>query len=209
MKVIKLIAVLLLINTFLSCGQRQANDGISNAEKTENTIKSSDESINKFIPEGYAILDSAAGDLNLDQYEDYIVILKNMNEEKTSDVIDNPEGRPLLILIGQANGDYHLAAKSNTSVLCYDCGGIMGDPYQGITIKNGYFSIEHAGGSAWRWTRIITYKFSKADNYWFLHRDGGESFHSSEPEKSESNMRSKADFGKVKFEDFNVFETQE
>ena len=139
--------------------------------------------------------------MNLDKYEDLILVLES------SDIINNPEDeeRLLLILIGEKNGTYKLAAKSNKTVYCSDCGGMMGDPFQGITIKNGYFSIEHYGGSAWRWTKIITYKFSKADNHWFLHRDGGEFFHAAEPEKSKSNMRTKKDFGNVRFEEFDIF----
>lgn len=41
------------------------------------------------------------------------------------------------------------------------------NPYSGLTIKNGYFSVEHYAGSAWRWTRIPTFKYSKAENDWF------------------------------------------
>ncbi len=70
--------------------------------------------------------------------------------------------RPLLILIGNSYGNLKkVAHNNNNTVLCHNCGGIFSDPFEGITIKNGYFSVEHYGGSNWRWTEIITYKYLK------------------------------------------------
>ncbi len=207
MKTKNLIIISLIITCLYACGQN--NLAKQDEQLDASTTKSYIDPIAKFIPDAYSLLDSASGDLNLDEYKDLIIILKKNNEEQSSDVIDNPERRPLLILTGQGDGKYKLAAKSNSTVYCYDCGGMMGDPYEGITIKNGYFSVEHYGGSAWRWSRIITYKFSKTDNHWFLHRDGGESFHASKPEQSKSNMRTVEHFGKVKFENFDIYEKSE
>ena len=82
----------------------------------------------------------------------------------------------------------------------------MGDPFMGIKIKNGYFSVEHYGGSSWRWTRIITYKYSKQDKEWFLHKDGSESFHASEPQKVETKIKTTKDFGQIKFEEFDIYD---
>jgi hypothetical protein len=159
----------------------------------------------KFIPDGYSILDTTRGDLNLDAYPDLIMVLKKDGEDSTSDVIDHPEPRPLLIFIGQSDGSLRLMGRNERAVYCVDCGGVFGDPFQGITIKKGYFSIEHYGGSGWRWTRIITFKYSKEDNYWFLHKDGGDSFHAAEPDKVETHVRTVKDFGKVCFDDFDIY----
>ena len=202
-------SILSILAEIILLGCNQNHGTLKTAESGNELVETYREPIEnriaKFISDGYLLLDSASGDLNLDEYSDKILILKKVGEEITSDIIDNPEKRPLLVLIGQENGDYRLAAKSYSTVYCYDCGGMMGDPYQGVTIKDGYFSIEHYGGSAWRWTRIITFRFSKDCDYWFLHRDGGESFHVSEPDGGTDFMRTKEDFGKVKFEDFDIF----
>lgn len=163
------------------------------------------ENIKIFIPENYTILDSVSGNLNLDDYNDMILILKKNNEEKTSDVADHPEKRPLLILIGEANNNYKLIERNDNSVYCVDCGGMMGDPYMQTVIKKGYFSVEHYGGSAWRWTRIITYKYSKEDENWFLFKDGGERFNTSDLEKIKKTIKTTKDFGKVLFKDFNIY----
>ena len=66
--------------------------------------------------------------------------------------------RHLLIIQGEKDGTFKIVANNDSIVLCFGCGGVFGDPYAGITVKDNYFSIEHYGGSAWRWTRIITFK---------------------------------------------------
>lgn len=161
--------------------------------------------ISKFIPDSYAILDAVYGDLNLDKKEDLILVLKKNGEDTLSDVVDNPEKRPLLILLSDMDNKLHLVKRNDNTVYCIDCGGMMGDPYMGITIKNGYFSVEHYGGSAWRWTRIITYKYSKVDKDWLLHKDGSEGFHIGEPDTIWRSVETSKDFGKVKFEDFDIY----
>ena len=162
-------------------------------------------SLAAFIPDGYTALDTTSGDLNLDQYSDMIMVLKKNGEDTTSDVIEHPEKRPLLILLGQADNSSKLAARNDNAVYCIDCGGIMGDPFMDIVIKKGYFSIEHYGGSGWRWTRTITFKYSPSDNYWYLHKDGGDSFHAADPDKVTTKVRTIKDFGKVAFDKFDIY----
>ena len=144
-----------------------------------------------FIPTEFFILDSASGNLNKDAYKDLVLILKSNAEENNSDTT-----RPLMLLAGAPNGRYTLMARNDHVVLCKACGGIFGDPYQSIAIKNGYFSIEHYGGSNWRWTRIITFKYDIKRKMFLLHRDAGVSFHTSNPDKTENLLYNKASFGK-------------
>jgi hypothetical protein len=150
--------------------------------------------LSSFIPAGYTILDSAAGDLNKDGRKDYVLILRVNEEEEHADT-----SRPLLLLMGTAKEQYQLFARNDSVVLCKSCGGVFGDPYAGITIKNNFFSIEHYGGSNWRWTRIITFRYDTKTKQFILHRDAGESFHTSDPDKQELTLYEKGDFGKLPF----------
>lgn len=161
-----------------------------------------------YVPEGYSIVDTATGDLNRDSLEDLIMIFKRINEEETSDVIDNPIKRPLALYIGLGDDIFQLAAQNDKVAYCYDCGGMMGDPYQALVIKNGYFTVEHYGGSGWRWTRYVTFKYSPKDKNWYLHKDGGESFHASEPDSVTTNIRTVSDFGTVAFDQFDVYQEE-
>jgi hypothetical protein len=162
-----------------------------------------------FVPTGYEILDSATGDLNGDAYTDCLLVLKKPDEEAQARVSEDPEKRPLLVLTGTAGGGLQLAARNDNTVYCVSCGGMMGDPYMGLTIKNGYFSVEHYGGSAWRWTHITTFKWSAEDKTWLLHKDGGESFHALEPDKVETDVKTQKDFGKVPFEQFDTYKEKD
>lgn len=179
--------------------------GLQSVAQTPESSVNVPSNLKNFILKGYEVLDITKGDLNRDAYPDAIMVLFKKGERETSDVIDHPEKRPLLILIGQANKSYKLATRSDNAVYCVDCGGQMGDPFTGITIKNGYFSVEHYGGSGWRWTRIITFKYSPTDKNWFLHKDGGEHFHATSREEVITPVKTVKDFGKVPFNKFDIY----
>ncbi|MDF2192867.1 hypothetical protein [Paraflavitalea sp. CAU 1676] len=168
-----------------------------------------DQRILSFVPAGYSVIDTCSGDLNLDQYGDMLVVLKENDEAtKAKDVEGETIKRPMLVLLGQPDGTYNQVARNDNAVYCVSCGGVMGDPYQQLAIKQGYFSVEHYGGSAWRWTRVITFKYSPADSTWLLHKDGGESYHTSDPDKVTQKVRTVKDFGKVPFTAFDIYKDQ-
>jgi hypothetical protein len=183
---------------------QQLFDTVGPSKKLTTNLKTYT-NFSQFIPKGYSILDTATGNLNLDAYPDMLLALKKDGEEKTSDVTEHPEQRPLLILLGQPDHTFALAARSDNSIYCVDCGGVMGDPYQSLVIKKGFFSVEHYGGSSWRWTRIVTFKYNAAEKKWYLFKDGGDSFHASEPEKVKRTIKTAKDFGKIPFEKFDVY----
>jgi hypothetical protein len=161
--------------------------------------------VSSYVPKGYDVLNRTTGDLNLDQYPDLILVLNKPNEAETSDVVSHPEKRPLLIFIGGPDHSYTFAGRSDNAVYCIDCGGALGDPFEAVSIKHGYFSVEHFGGSAWRWTRIITFKYSTTEKNWFLYKDGNESFHTSAPNKITRKTYTVKNFGKVPFHHFDIY----
>jgi hypothetical protein len=154
-----------------------------------------------YAPAGYTVFDTATGNLNLDDVGDVVLVLRRSAKD-TLATEEDTEARPVLLLIGQGNEKYKQVARNDQLVYCAECGGMMGDPYSGVTIKKGYFSIEHLGGSAWRWTRITTFKYSSTDSTWYLHKDGGDYYHSTEPEKAKRTVRTVKDFGRISFQAF-------
>jgi hypothetical protein len=161
--------------------------------------------IRRALPAGYTVLDAARGDLNRDALPDWLVVLHRPDEQKTSDVIDHPTKRPLLVFVGGSDGTYTLAARSDNAVYCVDCGGIMGDPFMGLAIKKGYFTVEHYGGSAQRWTRYVTFRYDPAARAWLLHRDGHEHFHATDPEHGTTTATTAKDFGRVPLTKFDIY----
>lgn len=161
--------------------------------------------IRRALPAGYTVLDAAQGDLNRDALPDWLVVLHRPDEAKTSDVIDHPTKRPLLVFVGGAGGTYTLAARSDNAVYCVDCGGMMGDPFMDLVIKRGYFTVEHYGGSAQRWTRLVTFKYDPAARTWLLHRDGHEHFYALDPEHGTTKGTTTKDFGRVPLAKFDIY----
>ena len=188
--------------------QVQASGDTVQPATTVQSGPSSGTGLAAFILPNYSILDTASGDLNGDAYPDKLLLLKKRGEDTSSDVTEHPEKRPLLVLTGQQDATYKLAARNDNAVLCVDCGGVMGDPYMRLVIKGGYFSIELAGGSSWRWTRTVTFKYASNVHSWFLYKDGQGSFHASEPDKVETKLYTVKDFGKIRFEQFDVYKDQ-
>ncbi len=176
-------------------------------QKTEESTidKDSPEALLKFIPKNYMLKDTVRGDLNLDGFADLILVLNKEGEEQTSDVIDNPEKRLMLILLGQKNNTYQKARQSENAIYCFDCGGMLGDPFQTIKVKDGEFAIEHFGGSSWRWARTSTFKYIKDSEDWYLIEDALVNSHSANPENIETAIKTSKDFGEVKFDDFDIY----
>jgi hypothetical protein len=161
-------------------------------------VSSQTDRLAKFLPRGYTFLDSAKGDLNQDGLNDVLLILKSTVESN-----DTATLRPLLILHGQRDGSLKLVERNDNIVLCYSCGGVFGDPYSGIAIKNNYFSIEHFGGSSTRWTRIITFKYNMKTKEYLLHKDAGVSYDVSDPGKTEPQSYNEEGWNKMKFKDYS------
>jgi hypothetical protein len=189
---------IILFLFFLFCevsfaGQRPLGDTIILPQK-----------IAKFIPRGYALVDTAMGDLNLDKYRDIILVLKTIGEDTALDATEYK--RPLFLLLGNADKTFTLAARNDNLVYCYQCGGVFGDPYAGVEIKRGLFTVHHFGGSNDRWSNDITFNYSPADKTWYLHKivdKGWSVFHL---DKVGTSVQTKKDFGVVRFAKYNAEE---
>ena len=93
-------------------------------------------------------------------------------------------------------------ARNDLLVGSWDEGGLHGDPYHGITIRDGFFSVEEFGGSGWRWNYVVTFKYDKLENNWFLWKTSNEVWHLSTPKEIETTTKTTNDFGVVKFSDY-------
>ncbi|MCS6916543.1 MAG: hypothetical protein RMK52_10120 [Chitinophagales bacterium] len=158
-----------------------------------------------FAAENYSVLDSVRGDLNNDGLSDLLVVLRRNGEDTLSNVIEHPEKRPLLLLLRQQDGRLHLAARNDHVVYCYDCGGVLGDPYGSIVISGDSFTVEQYGGSAWRWSRTLTFYYAPKEQAWLLRQDRMVSYHTFEPDQIEVTVRTARDFGRLSFEAFDIY----
>lgn len=117
--------------------------------------------INSFILKGWHIVEKvkgepakAEGDLNNDGIKDVALVI-----EATSKVNEEAPPRSLMILFGNKEKSYSLAAIGKNAVLLSNDGGVWGDPFESIKIDRKSLLISFYGGSNDRWFNSYRFKF--------------------------------------------------
>lgn len=172
------------------------------------------EKISAFVPEGYSAIYLASGDANLDGVSDKILVLVKNTEAISSDYAnDKPAKRPLILLLGQVDSTYREAKRNDNAVYCIDCGGMFGDPFTGVTIKNGYFSVEHGISGGRHWEQVTTFKYDKVEQNWFLYKDHYVNYKMNEDTSPDAEalvvevdtLSTVKEFGVVPFEEYTIY----
>lgn len=162
------------------------------------------DSLITFTPDGYVILDTSFGDLNLDRIDDVVVVYKRSNEEQLWQDSSVESERPLLIYLGQSDGTVRFAERTDNAVMCHTCGGAFGDPFVEVTINQGGFTVHHFGGSSDKWSRMTTFNYEKAESTWTLFQDETGYFNMFNPDEETKEVKTIRDFGKVTLKDYTV-----
>ena len=82
----------------------------------------------------------------------------------------------------------------------------MGDPYQGITVKPGSFSLDFYGGSSWRWSTVYTFKYDVIKKNWYLQQHASSGFQSGDPETTiENTVINRNEIGDVTLQNFTPY----
>lgn len=140
--------------------------------------------IEPFVLPGHAVLELATGDLDGDGRADAVLVLKRLDEDEAGGDEELP--RPLLVLVRQPDGRLRQAGRNDKVVYCSSCGGVMGDPFQGVEVAARSFTVEHYGGSAHRWGNAYTFAYDAARRDWFVEREHSFGFHAMDPEGTQS-----------------------
>lgn len=162
--------------------------------------------MDSFIPEGYVLRDTASGDLNGDSIVDKLLLIDHLSSPGTSHGYF--ESRPLRILYGAGGGRYTIGPVNDKLVLCKMCGDTLSDPYSGMSIKGGSFSVLQKGRYKIFWNRTITFKF--VDSTWILQKDAIKSREQGNHNApTYTTTRTKKDFGTISFEAFDIYNADE
>ncbi|MBW1653919.1 hypothetical protein [Flavobacterium quisquiliarum] len=194
--------------------QQKSAKTIKEHETFNKTIKDIDPNLKGFVPKDYNVIAMKKGNLNLDKFEDCIMVLRKKTETTTSNMNEEkPDKRPLLILLGQEDKSYKLVSKNENVAYCIDCAGVFGDPFVGIAIKNGFFSMEHAIAGGHHWQQIITFKYNKTKRNWYLFKNHYINYvlNSDSSPNAEAlvadvdKLTTVKDFGEIPFQKFNIY----
>lgn len=108
------------------------------------------------IPKQYKPIKEIFGDLNKDGINEKVVVY-NMSEEK-EDEDDNGIAREIIIY-KKEKSNWIIWHRSKDAIGGSKDGGMMGDPFGNIEIKNGVLIISQSGGSSWKWRNIDKYRY--------------------------------------------------
>lgn len=138
-------------------------------------------------------------DLNGDGREDALLVVESATGKE-----DDDGQRTLLIAVRQSDGKLKIVKRNEKVVYCRTCGGTMGDPLTEISVKARTITVEHYGGSGWRWGNSFKFAYSRRDDTWQLVRVEEYSFHFSQPDNVKSHSyKPPRDFGKIDIADFD------
>ena len=133
-----------------------------------------------FVIKGFEMMDYATGDLNGDKRPDAILVLKIKGEDTLVESAD----RPFIILIRQVNGKLKVEKRNDSMVMCRQCGGVFGDPYESTVIEKNGFSLNFYGGSSSRWSYEYSFSYNLAQKNWMLVKERQVSYSTFNPDKS-------------------------
>lgn len=149
--------------------------------------------ISSVIPPNWRAIDTVYGDLNHDQLPDLVLALEYVapvselrayGDADTEIIKEFQKPRILAIYFKRKNG-YSFALQNNDFLLRDKEGGIYGDPYDGISIKNNVLNLSFRGGSNWRWK--LDYQFQYTHETWQLINAKNLYYHNSSGEMEEKN----------------------
>lgn len=104
-----------------------------------------DGELSAFLPPGTSLRLAERGDIDGDGDQDAVIVL---------DAGDGAASQPrtLLLLRRDADGRLQRAIESSRAISCRRCGGMLGDPLQGIRIAPGALTLRFEGGSREMWS---------------------------------------------------------
>ena len=117
------------------------------------------ENINDFTPKYWKLKASAYGNLDDDEADEAVTVyeMPSVNDGDTEQV---------LAIFRKENGKWKLWNQTSAPLLTSGSGGMMGNPFDGISISKKSITIKHFGGSREKWTYVHRYRFQNGD--WYL-----------------------------------------
>lgn len=106
------------------------------------------------IPSKYQPIKEVYGDLDKDTISEKVVVYNMSNQEDEINGVDRE-----VIIFKKDKEKWVIWQRSTTAVGNSKDGGMMGDPFEDIEIRNGVLLISQSGGSSWKWGHTDKYRY--------------------------------------------------
>jgi len=165
-------------------------------------VKIPDE-LKEFLLHNTKPIELKSADLNMDGKMDYVMVLTSTNVEAGKE--HNDESRRItLIIIRKETGELSIFARNENVAFCASCGGMMGDPFEGVEVKPGSFTFINSGGSRERWSYSYQFNYSKKDKAWQLVKVTESEVDTLKPRRGKTTILTPPKhYGKIDFVDFD------
>lgn len=114
------------------------------------------------IPKAYTLLKEVYGDLDKDSVDEKVVVY-NMNNDTTNEEGAEYRTNRDMIIYKKTKTSWHIWKRSTQAIMNNGDGGMMGDPFSSLEIKNGILEIVHFGGSRTKWNFTDKYRFQHSE----------------------------------------------
>lgn len=154
----------------------------------------------QLVPEHFIVQSEQHGDLDADGDEDVLLVLQDTRGDEA-----RFRSRALQIFLRADDGNLEETVMNPHAILCSSCGGMLGEPLQGIEIAAGKFSLRFEGGSREVWSREYRFVYVSQARTWLLNEFESVA-HDRITEESGSSRLTPKDFGAITIERFDPLE---
>lgn len=135
------------------------NDALANGDYDDEIKTRLTSNLKDFTPKLWKVIDIVYGDLDNIAGDEAVISYKTP--------IDGDIGKmQALAIFKKVNGKWQLWHQTSSPLLSDQAGGMMGNPYAGISIERRAIVIQHFGGSRDKWNYKHRYRFQ--NNNWYL-----------------------------------------
>jgi hypothetical protein len=106
------------------------------------------------IPKKFIAIKEAYGDLDNDGVKEKVVVYNMSDKEDEINGVDRE-----VIIFKKDKEKWAIWQRSTNAVGNSKEGGMMGDPFEDIEVKNGVLLISQSGGSSWKWGHTDKYRY--------------------------------------------------
>ncbi|MCI3935958.1 hypothetical protein MQX03_02030 [Chryseobacterium aahli] len=115
--------------------------------------------IKNFTPKYWELKKIAYGNLDEDENDEAAAVYEIPN-------IDHGDAEQVLAIYKKENGKWKILHQTSAPLLSSQSGGVMGNPFNGISISKKSIVIKHFGGSRDKWEYTHRYRYQNGD--WYL-----------------------------------------